>query len=169
MKPKPIAFKRSRPKCWTTGNNTLHGQLGYGETNVYSIVLVSRRCRLPRTGCLCGKTDLAIKELETSFSFNPHMRPSNYMQLGIAYYLKGRYDDAMDTLEQGLSWYPDDVFIHIPLAAAYAQAGRPKDAARVAAKVRKLRPFFEVDNYGTAFIKPTDRTRIVDGLRKAGL
>ncbi len=116
-----------------------------------------------------GKTDLAIKELETSFSFNPHMRPSNYMQLGIAYYLKGRYDDAMDTLEQGLSWYPDDVFIYIPLAAAYAQVGRLKDAARVVAKVRKLRPFFEVDNYGTAFIKPTDRSRIVDGLRRAGL
>jgi adenylate cyclase len=116
-----------------------------------------------------GKTDLAIKELETSFGFNPHMRPGNYMQLGIAYYLKGQYNDAIDTLEQGLSWYPDDVFIHIPLAAAYARVGRLKDAARVASIVRKLRPFFEVDNYGTAFTKPTDRSRIVDGLREAGL
>ena len=116
-----------------------------------------------------GKTDLAIKELEISFSFNPHMRPSNYMQLGLAYYLKGRYDDAIDTLEQGLSWYSDDVFIYIPLAAAYARVGRLKVAARVATKVRKLRPFFEVDNYGTAFINPTDRSKIVDGLRKAGL
>jgi adenylate cyclase len=116
-----------------------------------------------------GKTDLAIKELETSFSFNPHMRPSNYMQLGLAYYLKGRYDYAIYTLEQGLSWYPDDVFIYIPLAAAYARVGRLKDAARIATKVRKLRPFFEVDNYGTAFINPTDRSKIANGLRKAGL
>jgi adenylate cyclase len=116
-----------------------------------------------------GKTDLAIKELETSFSFNPHMRPSNYMQLGLAYYLKGRYDDAIETLEQGLSWYPTDVFINIPLAAAYAKVGRLKDAERVATKVRKFRPFFEVDNYGTAFINQTDRSKIVDGLRKAGL
>jgi adenylate cyclase len=116
-----------------------------------------------------GKTNLAIKELETSFSFNPHMRPSNYMQLGFAYYLVGRYDDAIDALEQGLSWYPDNVFIYIPLAAAYARVGRLKEAARVATKVRKLRPFFEVDNYGTAFINPTDRSRIIDGLRQAGL
>jgi adenylate cyclase len=114
-----------------------------------------------------GETDLAIKELETSFSFNPHMRPSNYMQLGLAYYIKGRYDDAIDTLEQGSSWYPTDVFINIPLAAAYAKVVRLKDAERV--KVRKLRPFFEVDNYGTAFINQTDRSKIVDGLRKAGL
>ena len=116
-----------------------------------------------------GQTDKAIQALETALRFNPHMRPNDYMQLGLAYYLKGRYDDSIGTLERGLSWYPDNVFIHIPLAAAYAQAGRLQDAARVAATVRRLHPFFEVDSYGTAFINPVDRARIADGLREAGL
>ncbi len=116
-----------------------------------------------------GQTDEAIQALEIARSFNPHMRPSNYMQLGIAYYLKGRYVDATDILERGLSWYPDDVFIHIPLAASYAKQGRLEEATRVSKKISRLHPFFEVDNYGTAFIDPFDRSRIIDGLRQAGL
>jgi adenylate cyclase len=116
-----------------------------------------------------GQTDKAIQALETALRFNPHMLPGDYMQLGLAYYLKGRYDDSIGTLERGLSWYPDNVYIHIPLAAAYAQAGRLIDAARIAATVRRLHPFFEVNNYGTAFIDPDDRARIADGLREAGL
>ena len=116
-----------------------------------------------------SRPDDAIHLLETAFRFDPKMLPGYYMHLGFAYYLKGRYDDSIGILERGLGWYPDHVFIHIPLAAAYAQAGRPQDAARVAATVRRLHPFFEVDNYGTAFINPADRARIVDGLREAGL
>ena len=116
-----------------------------------------------------GETDAAIDALETTLRFNPHMRPSNYMQLGLAYYLKARYEDAIEILERGLSWYPDDVFIHIPLAAAYAQDGQEQNAARVAAKIRRLHPFFHIDHYGTAFVRPADRSRIADGLRAAGL
>ena len=116
-----------------------------------------------------GQTDKAIQALETALRFNPHSWESHLMQLGLAYYLKGRYNDSIWTLERGLSQYPDNVFLHIPLAAAYAQAGRLQDAGRVAATVRRLHPFFEVDNYGTAFINLVDRARIADGLREAGL
>ena len=116
-----------------------------------------------------GQTDEAIQALETALSFNPHMRPSNYMQLGLAYFLKGRNVDAIEILNQGLSWYPDDVFIHIPLAAAYAKQGRLEEAARVAREIGRLYPFFDVDNYGTAFIDQIDRSKIIDGLRQAGL
>ena len=116
-----------------------------------------------------GQTGKAVEALETALRFNPRMGPSDYMQLGLAYYLQRQYDDAVGILERGLSWYPNNVFIHIPLAAAYAQAGRLREAERVVATVRRLHPFFEVDNYGTAFINPEDRAKIADGLRKAGL
>ena len=116
-----------------------------------------------------SRPDDAIVMLETALHFNPNMLPHHYMQLGFAYYLKGRYEDSIGILERGLGWYPDQVFLHIPLAAAYAQAGRPQNAARVAETVRRLHPFFEVDNYGTAFINPADRANIADGLREAGL
>jgi hypothetical protein len=59
--------------------------------------------------------------------------------------------------------------LHIALTAAYAGAGRTDDAARVAAAVRRLHPFFETDLYGDAFRDQADRERIREDLRKAGL
>jgi adenylate cyclase len=116
-----------------------------------------------------SRPDEAIDALETAMHFNPNMLPPHYMQLGFAYYLKQRYDDAIVMLEKGLGKYPDHVFLHIVLAAAYAQAGRSQDAAREAKKVLRLHPFFEVDSYGTAFHNDTAREHIRYGLRKAGL
>jgi hypothetical protein len=58
---------------------------------------------------------------------------------------------------------------HLVLAAAYAQAGRTEDAAREAEEIRRLDPFFKVDDFGTAFRNRSDRDKIVAGLHKAGL
>ena len=116
-----------------------------------------------------SRPDDAIEALETAMHFNPNMLPHHYMQLGFSYYLKQRYDDAITILEKGTGKYPDLVFLHIALAAAYAQAGRTQDADRTAKQVLRLHPFFEVDVYGTAFHNTTARDHIRDGLRKAGL
>ncbi|MFQ5937327.1 MAG: adenylate/guanylate cyclase domain-containing protein [Acidiferrobacterales bacterium] len=116
-----------------------------------------------------GRPDAAIEAMETAFRFNPNMDPSSFVHLGLAYYLKGRYDDAIRTMEQSLGRNPGVVVHHIVLAAAYAQAERSEDAARAAAKVRRLHPFFEVDSFGTAFRDSADRGKIAEGLRKAGL
>ena len=116
-----------------------------------------------------GRQDEAIRALETALQFNPKMFPRHYMHLGLAYYLNGRYDDSIRTLEQSIGRYPKHVFLHIALAAAYAQSGRLSDAERAASTIRRLHPFFEVGSYGTAYVNPADRNSIVDGLRKAGL
>jgi len=116
-----------------------------------------------------GKTDDAIHSLETAFRFDPNQSPGGHMFLGIGYYLKGQYGQAVSVLEEGLSRKPDWVGNHIALAAAYAQSGRADDAAREALEVLRLDPFFEIENYGTAFRNPADRAKIVEGLRKAGL
>ncbi len=116
-----------------------------------------------------GRQDEAIHALETALRFNPKMFPRHYMHLGLAYYLKGRYDDSIRILERSVGRYPKHVFLYIALAAAYAQANRPRDAERTASTVRRLHPFFEVDSYGTAYVNQADRASIVDGLRKAGL
>jgi tetratricopeptide (TPR) repeat protein len=97
------------------------------------------------------------------------MGPTNAMNLGLAYYLQGRYDDAIGTLEHSLVKNPDYVYGHIVLAAAYAQAGRSEDAARTAQTVRRLQPFFEVESYGTMLRDSSHRERIAAGLRRAGL
>ena len=116
-----------------------------------------------------GRTDEAVQALETALRFDPNIAPDANMQLGFAYYLKGRYDDSIRTLERGLGRHPDFAYLHVALAAAYAQAGRAEDARREAAAVRRLLPFFEVDSFGDVFRNPRDRASFADGLRKAGL
>lgn len=116
-----------------------------------------------------GRPDEAIKTFETTLRFSPVMDVDRLLELGFAYYLVSRYDAAIKTLEQGVSLNPNHAFLHIALAAAYAQAGRLDDAARAVASVRRLHPFFEVALFGTRFRNPQDRERIIEGLRKAGL
>jgi adenylate cyclase len=116
-----------------------------------------------------SRQDDAIHMLETALRLDPRMFPGYHMHLGLAYYLKGRYNDSIGALNRGLGWYPDHVFIYIPLAAAYAQAGRLEDAESTAQIILRLRPFFEAGSFGNAFVNPADRASIADGLRKAGL
>ena len=91
------------------------------------------------------------------------------MELGLAYYLKEKYDDAVKILQQGLAKKPDFVGHQIVLTAAYAQLGRVEDAKLSAQKVLRRHPFFEVDSYGTIFRNQSDRKHLREGLRKAGL
>jgi adenylate cyclase len=116
-----------------------------------------------------GKTEEAIQLMETENRFNPHLGPGDLMELGLAYYLEGRYEDAIRILERGVGQRPDFPGHHIGLAAAYAQLGRSEEARQAAAKVLHLSPFFETESYGSAFRNPADRTALVEGLRKAGL
>ncbi len=111
--------------------------------------------------------------METALRLDPRLDPNvsmgTFWDLGLAYYLQGRYDDAIRTSKRGLGRRPDFVWYHITLAAAYAQSGRSEEAVREAATVLRLNPFFEVDSFGTLFRNPADRAAIADGLRKAGL
>jgi adenylate cyclase len=116
-----------------------------------------------------GRPDEAIQTYETTLRFNPAMEVDRLFELGLAYYLKSRYKESIKTLEQGVGRNPNHPFLHIALAAAYAQAGHLEDAARATAAVRRLYPFFEVASFGTRFSNPADRASIAQGLRKAGL
>jgi adenylate cyclase len=116
-----------------------------------------------------GQTDDAIKSMKMGLRFNPAATPGIYMELGLAYYLKERYDDAVKIVRQGLAKKPDFVGHHIVIAAAYAQLGRIEDAKNSAREVLRRHPFFEVESYGTIFRNPADRKHLREGLRKAGL
>ena len=91
------------------------------------------------------------------------------MELGLAYYLKEKYDDTVKIVQQGLAKKPDFVGHHIVIAAAYAQLGRMEDATNSAREVLRRHPFFEVESYGTIFRNQADRKHLREGLRKAGL
>jgi TolB-like protein/class 3 adenylate cyclase len=116
-----------------------------------------------------GRPDEALRALETASRFNPAMDPDRVFELGLAYYLKGQYDEAIKILEQNLARNPDHGISRIPLSAAFAKAGRSEDAAREVELVRRTDPFFDIASFGSRFRNPADRNSIADGLRKAGL
>jgi adenylate cyclase len=116
-----------------------------------------------------GRTDAAIESLELALRLDPSAPRNTLMHLGMAYYLKERYQDAIATLEKGLIQWPEFSGLHIVLAAAYAQAHRMNEAAEAASEVRRLEPFFELDSFGRALRNPSDRDKLIAGLRKAGL
>jgi adenylate cyclase len=125
--------------------------------------------RLGAIMLFAGQPDEAIQLLRTGLRYHPHTDPNDYGRLALAYYLKGQYENAIRTLEAGLVRDPNNAWIHIGLAAAYAQAGRNEDAKHSADMVKKLNPFFEVDSSFTLFRNRADRDKILDGLHKAGL
>jgi len=116
-----------------------------------------------------GRLDEAITALEMSLRLDSSGLENTGWHLGIAYYLKERYADALNTLAEGLIRRPDFTGYHIALAATYARLERPEEAARAAATVRRLDPFFTIDSFGTGFRQAAHREAIVAGLREAGL
>ena len=115
-----------------------------------------------------GKVDEAIEAYETAIRLDIE-RVGPPQNLGMAYYLKRRYDDAKKLLERATVKRPDYVGYYIVLAATYAQLGRTVEAKRSAGKVLELDPFFKLENFGSAFRNQEHRKAVIEGLRMAGL
>ncbi len=116
-----------------------------------------------------GQVDDAIAALQKSLRLDNTSIRNAWMHLGMAYYLKRNYEQALETLEKGVVKNPDFVGYHIILAATYAQLDRIQNAENSAGDVLRFDPFFRVDSFGTAFKNQDHRLAIADGLRKAGL
>ncbi|MEQ1953487.1 adenylate/guanylate cyclase domain-containing protein [Mesorhizobium yinganensis] len=113
-----------------------------------------------------GDASGAITAFERARVFDPTLQP-NLSSLGFAYYLAGRYEEAIATLEPLAG--NSDLFAYIGLAAAYAELERMSDAERAAGEVKRLSPFFEVDQFVGQWKDEQSRQNFARGLRKAGL
>jgi TolB-like protein/DNA-binding winged helix-turn-helix (wHTH) protein/cytochrome c-type biogenesis protein CcmH/NrfG len=116
-----------------------------------------------------GRTDAAIEALERAQRIDPELSPIDRFALGVAYYLKRRYDAAVEQAELNLRGNAGASFSRVVLAAAYAQLGRAGDAARAAAELRRTDPTFDPQEFGTKFLSPADLEHLRNGMRKAGL
>lgn len=115
-----------------------------------------------------GMFDRCIDILEDS-------DPTNEIQLGIAYRLKGQSEEAVETLKQVLSspylppWFARQV--HLNLTILYAELNRTADARAEATELESIWPNFSVDTWGKR--NPMqDRSQVardMAALRKAGL
>jgi adenylate cyclase len=111
----------------------------------------------------------ATLAFETALRLDPNMGAEGLFHLGLAYYLLGRYEGAILHLERSIGRNPDFVLTYVALAAAYGQKGNRADGSRAAAAIRRLDPFFSVDDFGGLFRDPADAARVTAGLRMAGL
>jgi TolB-like protein/DNA-binding winged helix-turn-helix (wHTH) protein/cytochrome c-type biogenesis protein CcmH/NrfG len=116
-----------------------------------------------------GQTDAAIEALELAQRIDPELNAVDRFALSLAYYLRRRYDAAIEEAELSIRKTEGAHFSRIVLAAAYAQQDRPDDAAHVAAMVRREDPTFDPRAFGNKLLKATDLEHLRNGLRKAGL
>jgi len=116
-----------------------------------------------------GQTDAAIEALELAQRIDPELNAVDRFALSLAYYLKRRYDAAIEQAELNLRKTTGANFSRILLAAAYAQLGRSEDAASVVTTIHRLDPTFDAQEFGTKFLSAADLEHLRDGLRKAGL
>jgi adenylate cyclase len=107
--------------------------------------------------------------LEQAQRIDPDLNAIDRFALSLAYYLKRRYDAAIDQAELNLRETAGANFSRIVLAAAYAEDNRNEDAARVMTVIRRVDPTFDPREFGTKFLNPVDLEHLRDGLRKAGL
>ena len=116
-----------------------------------------------------GRPDGAILALERALLFDPDMKTDIFWHLGLAYYLKERYADAVAILERNIGRKTNPFWDYLLLSAVYAQMGRAEEAARAAKAVRKIDPLYgRLLRFGQ-FKNPSDTERVNEGLRKAGL
>lgn len=116
-----------------------------------------------------GRPDAAIEALERALRIDPDLNPIDRFALSLTYYLKRRYDAAIEQAELNLRHTAGANFSRVVLAAAYAQRDRAEDATRAAAEIRRTDPTFDPGEFGTKFLNPVDLEHLRDGLRKAGL
>ena len=116
-----------------------------------------------------GETDAAIETLELAQRIDPDLNTIDRFALSLAYYLRRRYEAAIEQAELNLRQNANASFSRIVLAAAYAQQGRAEDSARVVDVIRRTDPTFDPKAFGTKFLNSVDLDHVRDGLRKAGL
>jgi tetratricopeptide (TPR) repeat protein len=118
-----------------------------------------------------GRPEEGLERIKKAMRLNPH-HPYNYpFHLGQAYFILGRYQEAIMALEQGLETNPSSERMRVWLAAAYARSGREEDAKWEAEQVLAQNPDFSLQRIRKAFPfkDPADMERFLDGLRRAGI
>lgn len=116
-----------------------------------------------------GHLEESIAATEAARRFDPGLSSEAAFNLALAYYLAGRYRDAVVLTEGMRTAQPGLVFSEAVRAAALAQLGERVQAQRAADEVRRLNPFFAVDRFGTRLVNLEQRAKIQEGLHKAGL
>jgi TolB-like protein/Tfp pilus assembly protein PilF len=123
--------------------------------------------------CL-GKHDRAISDHATAIRLSP-LDPRLFVWqtfTALAYFLAGRYDDAILWVGRSLQDNPDYLASLRISAASNAMAGHADEAHSVMMRIQQLDPSLHLSNVEQVILplqRQQDRVRFVEALRKAGL
>ncbi len=97
--------------------------------------------------------------------------PFNLFNLGHAYFLSRRYEEATAALKGALDSNPDFFPARAFLTAVYIELGRQEEARAEAGEILKKSPgtTLEVWRDRLPYKNQSDLERVLDALRKAGL
>jgi adenylate cyclase len=118
-----------------------------------------------------GRPQEAIHLVEKAMRLNPHY-PFNYLlELGLSYFLMGRNEEAVETLQRVISRAPNHLITHLFLTASYSELGREAETRSEAAEILRLNPTYSLVVWRqiTPFKDPAVLERVLAALRKAGL
>jgi len=118
-----------------------------------------------------GRPEEAVGLVKKAMRLNP-MYPASYLwELGHAYFLTGRYEEAIETLNRVLDRNSDFWPAHVFLAASYSEIGREEEARAEAAEIEGLSPWtsLEAVRQRLPYKNKAILERLFDSLRKAGL
>jgi adenylate cyclase len=117
-----------------------------------------------------GRAGEAVTWLEIALRFDGANAQTAQL-LCQAYYLLGRYGEAVETCDRALAPNPGrsiQMMTRPVLAATYAQLNRPQDAERERAAVMRLSPFLDAERFAGQFGTQETRDHMLEGLKKAG-
>ena len=113
-----------------------------------------------------GQHDLAIEHAETALRLSPRERIGTPLTtIGIAYFLKRRFDEAASKLLLNIQDDPGFPVTYRFLAACYAHMGRLDEARAVVDRLRAITP--QVVPSVLPYRNPEDRELFLSGLRLA--
>ena len=118
-----------------------------------------------------GRPEEAIELIERAMRLNP-TPPSWYLDnLGRAYLLTKRYEEAIATFKRVLNRNPDYWVSYVYLAASYANLGRQKEAQAVVAEVQRINPMLSLEALRQLepFKEKAVLNRFIDALCRVGL
>ena len=118
-----------------------------------------------------GKPKEAIPVIQKALRLEP-IPPDNYVQqLALVYLQAGDCKEAIAACDKGLKRDPDHLVSRIIMAAVYGSCGKEKEALKEGTEVLRINPKFNVESYmrNIPYKNPSDRDRVAQGLRKAGL
>jgi adenylate cyclase len=117
---------------------------------------------------LGGETDEAIKTADIAMRLDPYSFAAAHARAS-AHFVAHDYEQAIVDYRASLALNPDYGVVHQFLAATYGLLGYEEEARAEATQVLRLTPDFARGIMRTPFSDHAVRTRLLEGLRKAGL